>query len=229
MASLTTPRPVGFPDEKRDDVHKWLLWANERLTSEALETKLHKLCEGKSKTDERNLVIEKEIKEEFNSAWKKVVEADLNVSAEERLMTALTKFINEHQDRELNSLYQQFRSNERETSMKAQYGKEKYEAVKKTEIATQNFAMKTQEIFTEIAKKEGGFEVLNDMLKKLLPEVATFEQKIQSLSPQERSDVITNMELEEMKPIIKFKTLQALIGQMRRAASSDDCCNSGSS
>ena len=47
--------------------------------------------------------------------------------------------------------------------------------------------------------------MLNDMLKKLLPEVATFEQKIQSLSPQERSDVITNMELEEMKPIIKFK------------------------
>ena len=68
MASLTTPRPVGFPDEKRDDVHKWLLWANERLTSEALETKLHKLCEGKSKTDERNLVIEKEIKDTLDAS-----------------------------------------------------------------------------------------------------------------------------------------------------------------
>ena len=206
-----------FPDEKRDDVQKWLVWATERLKSEDLMKEIAKECEGKTETDDRVLVIQGKFKEEYDAEWKKLVETELEVSAEERLVAALENFVNGQQDRELYTLYQEFRTSEEEVFMVSLHGKDEYDALQKKEEEIESYAKKTREVYAKIAIGEDGIKKLNDMAKKILPEVDAFELKMQEMSPDERSSFTANMSLDDVKPMVQFRTIQTLLGQLSGA------------
>ena len=59
-----------FPNEKRDDVQKWLLWAVKRLKNDDWRKAIAKACEGKTGPSDRAHVIKDTFQIEYDNMWK---------------------------------------------------------------------------------------------------------------------------------------------------------------
>ena len=65
-----------------------------------------------------------------------------------------------------------------------------------------------------MAAAEDGVKKLNELSKTLLPKVEAFEMKMSKMAPSERAEFSSNVTLADIKPMIQFRMIQMVLGQL---------------
>lgn len=206
---------IDFPEEKRDAVHGFLTTLITRLGDESLATELQTACKTSDTAEGRVPIVQGVLTGIYDTLWIETVEPENTSGAEARLVNALEVFVNGQQDAEMLKAYRAFRFAEETLFLETVHGKEQYEALKKKEDEIEAYATSMQKEYEAIAK-EGpkGIQKLNELAKLLIPKVQLFQDKMEAMSPEEREKYGPTMSLEEIGPMIQFRTVQGILGQL---------------
>ena len=178
--------------------------------------------------EERVPVIQRILTNVYDKLWIDMVEPENKDGAEARLVNALEFFVNIKGDQDMLKVYRTFRSTEEIVFMSAVHGKERYKVLQKKESEIQAFALSIQQEYATLGN-EGpeGVKKLNEISKSLLPKVQAFQEKMNGMTIEKREDYTANISLEEIAPIVRFRTLQDILSHLANGGTHghSHCCN----